>query len=222
MGFNADASKFALEKHLTSAIWNWGPYYAAAVKQVRDGTWKRAQMNGGPLALALWACRPLGRWSRTRLKTSLSSVNRILMAGRFDVFWGHQRSVRKAAHRRWRPADEVLLGMNWFVEGVVGTVPKWATGAYGRTADTGTFSPFMTLIMCEASGSLSFREEAVDKQRILTVSKKGNPMLIKRAAILNLEITAKTLYLDRRRFLQTHRWRGPHHRRRVLCRDCPD
>src|SRR5919108_1486670 len=40
VGFNADASKFAPAKHLVSAIWNWGPYYVEAVKQVRAGAWK--------------------------------------------------------------------------------------------------------------------------------------------------------------------------------------
>lgn len=25
---------------LTSAIWNWGPYYEETIKQVNNGTWK--------------------------------------------------------------------------------------------------------------------------------------------------------------------------------------
>ena len=62
VGFNADASKFAPTKHLTSAIWNWGP--------IKD------------------------------------------QSGTLRIVAGEQ------------PADAVLLSMNWFVEGAVGTVPK--------------------------------------------------------------------------------------------------
>src|SRR5919108_99314 len=40
VGFNADASQFAPTKHLTSVIWNWGPYYVDVVKRVRAGTWQ--------------------------------------------------------------------------------------------------------------------------------------------------------------------------------------
>jgi basic membrane protein A len=49
-----------------------------------------------------------------------------LIAGRFDVFWGPIKDqpgkLRIAAGEK--PVDEILLGMDWFVEGVVGTVPK--------------------------------------------------------------------------------------------------
>jgi basic membrane protein A and related proteins len=48
------------------------------------------------------------------------------MAGLFDIFWGpikdQSGKVRIAAGEK--PADELLLGMDWFVEGAVGTVPK--------------------------------------------------------------------------------------------------
>jgi basic membrane protein A and related proteins len=48
------------------------------------------------------------------------------VAGHFDVFWGPVKDqsgkLRIAAGEN--ATDEVLLGMNWFVEGVVGTVPK--------------------------------------------------------------------------------------------------
>jgi len=49
-----------------------------------------------------------------------------LIQGRFDVFWGPVRdqsgNVRIADGEK--PSDAVLLGMNWFVEGIVGTLPK--------------------------------------------------------------------------------------------------
>jgi basic membrane protein A len=125
VGFNADASKFAPEKHLTSAIWNWGPYYAAAVKQVRDGTWKSTD-EWWPIGTGIVGLSPFGPVVADTLKNLVEQRKQDLMAGRFDVFWGpikdQSGKLRIAASEK--PADEVLLGMNWFVEGVVGTVPK--------------------------------------------------------------------------------------------------
>ena len=125
VGFNADASKFAPEKHLTSAIWNWGPYYVAAVKQVRAGTWKSTD-EWWPIGTGIVGLSPFGPVVADTLTNLIEQRKQNLMAGRFDVFWGpikdQSGKLRIAAGEK--PVDEVLLGMNWFVEGVVGTVPK--------------------------------------------------------------------------------------------------
>jgi hypothetical protein len=49
-----------------------------------------------------------------------------IIAGRFDLFWGPIKDQSGKLHiaAGEKLAEEVLLGMNWFVEGVVGTVPK--------------------------------------------------------------------------------------------------
>jgi basic membrane protein A and related proteins len=125
VGFNADASKFAPEKHLTSAIWNWGPYYVAAVKQVRAGTWKSTD-EWWPIGTGIVGLSPFGPVVADTLKNLVEQRKQDLMAGRFDVFWGPIKDqpgkLRIAAGEK--PVDEILLGMDWFVEGVVGTVPK--------------------------------------------------------------------------------------------------
>jgi basic membrane protein A and related proteins len=48
------------------------------------------------------------------------------MAGRFDVFWGpiNDQSGKLRIAVDEKPPDTVLLSTDWFVEGVVGTVPK--------------------------------------------------------------------------------------------------
>jgi basic membrane protein A and related proteins len=125
VGFNTDASKFAPAKHLTSAIWNWGPYYVEAVKQVRAGTWKSTD-EWWPIGTGIVGLSPLGLAVADTLKNLVEQRRQDLIAGRFDVFWGPAKDqsgkLRVAAGEK--ATDEVLLGMNWFVEGVVGTVPK--------------------------------------------------------------------------------------------------
>jgi basic membrane protein A and related proteins len=53
-------------------------------------------------------------------------ANSLLMAGRFDVFWGpiKDRSGKTRIAAGEKPPEAVLLNMDWFIEGVVGTVPK--------------------------------------------------------------------------------------------------
>jgi basic membrane protein A len=60
------------------------------------------------------------------VKTLVDQRKQELIAGRFDVFWrpinDQTGEVRIVAGDK--PADEVLLRMNWFVEGVIGTLPR--------------------------------------------------------------------------------------------------
>ena len=125
MGFNADASKFAPTKHLASAIWNWGPYYVEAIKQVRAGTWKSID-DWWPIGTGIAGLSPFGPEVTDALKNLVGQRQQDLVAGHFDVFWGpindQSGTLRIAAGEK--PTDAVLLSRIWFVEGVVGALPK--------------------------------------------------------------------------------------------------
>jgi basic membrane protein A and related proteins len=125
VGFNADASKFAPTKHLASAIWNWGPYYVEAVKQVRAKTWKSTD-EWWPIGTGIVGLSPLGPAVTDPLKNLVEQRKHDLIAGRFDVFWGaiKDQSGKTRIAAGEKPTDEVLLGMDWFVEGVTGTLPR--------------------------------------------------------------------------------------------------
>jgi basic membrane protein A and related proteins len=125
VGFNADAGKFAPAKHLTSAVWNWGPYYVEVVRQVRAGTWQ-STAEWWPIGTGIVGLSPFGPAVADPLKTLVHQRQQDLMAGRFDVFWGpiNDQSGEVRIAPAEKPADEVLLSMQWFVEGVVGTIPK--------------------------------------------------------------------------------------------------
>jgi basic membrane protein A and related proteins len=47
------------------------------------------------------------------------------MAGRVDVFWGpmNGQTGKTRIARGEKPAEAALLSMDWFVEGIVGTIP---------------------------------------------------------------------------------------------------
>jgi basic membrane protein A len=125
IGYNSDASKFAPEKHLVSALWHWGPYYVEVVKQVRAGSWKSAD-DWWPISTGIAALSPYGPAVPETVKTLVAQRQQEINAGRTDVFWGpikdQSGQVRIAAGEK--ASDDALLSMDWFVEGVVGTVPK--------------------------------------------------------------------------------------------------
>jgi basic membrane protein A and related proteins len=125
VGYNSDAGRFAPEKHLVSAIWNWGPYYVEAIKQVRAGTW-RSSDEWWPIGTGIVALSAFGPAVADATKGFVEQRKQEVIAGHVDVFWGpikdQSGNIRIAAGEK--PADAVLLSMDWFVEGVIGTVPK--------------------------------------------------------------------------------------------------
>jgi basic membrane protein A and related proteins len=125
IGYNSDASKFAPGKHLVSAIWNWGPYYVEAVKQVHAGTWKSTD-EWWPIGTGIVGLSSFGPAVSEATKGLVEQRQQDLVAGRFDVFWGpvKDQSGQTRITAGEKPSEAVLLSMDWFVEGVVGTVPK--------------------------------------------------------------------------------------------------
>jgi basic membrane protein A len=125
VGYNSDASKFAPEKHLASAVWNWGPYYVDAVKRVRAGTWQSTD-DWWPIGAGIVGLSPFGPAVSETVKTLVEQRKQDLMAGRFDVFWGpiSDQSGKMRIAGGEKPPASVLLSMDWLVEGVVGAVPK--------------------------------------------------------------------------------------------------
>jgi len=122
VGYNSDMSAFAPEAHLTAAIWNWGPLYVETVQQVRQGTWQSAALWPG-MEKGIVDLAPYGPMVPDSVRQRVEKAKAALVAGRDTVFAGpikdQQGTVRIAAGTT--PSDKDLLGMTWFVEGVIGT-----------------------------------------------------------------------------------------------------
>ncbi len=122
VGYNSDMSSFAPKAHLTAAVWNWGPLYKYLVEQVQKGTWKSEEiwwgMDKGVVDLA-----PFGPMVPEEVKTKVAAAKADIVSGKEKVFTGpifDQKGEQKAAEGQTL-ADPDLLGMKWFVKGVVGT-----------------------------------------------------------------------------------------------------
>lgn len=122
IGYNSDMSRFAPKAHLTAPVWNWGPYYTKVVDQVRKGTWKAESAWPG-LAEGIVGLAPYGPMVPQEVQDLVNGVKEEIASGKEKVFVGpikDQKGAVKIADGVTIP-DADLLGMTWFVEGVVGT-----------------------------------------------------------------------------------------------------
>lgn len=124
VGYNSDMSKIAPKAVLTTPVWNWGPYYVDTVKKVKEGKWKNDQY-WGPMSDKIVDLAPYGPMVPEDVKKLVDAKKQEIISGKFDVFTGpvkdQQGQVRVAEGQKMSDGD--MLKLNWFVEGVEGTIP---------------------------------------------------------------------------------------------------
>jgi basic membrane protein A len=122
VGYNTDMSAFAPKAHLTAPVWDWEPYYKSVVESVKNGTWKAGSEWPG-LADGIVDLAPFGEMVPQDLRDKVTAAKADIIAGKVKVFTGPvkgQKGEVKIADGAVA-TDEELLGMTWFVQGVVGT-----------------------------------------------------------------------------------------------------
>ena len=122
VGYNSDMSIFAPKAHLTAPIWNWGPYYVKIIEQVRKGTWKSGSAWPG-LEYGIVDLAPFGPMVPKAVQEKVLAKKEAIKSGQFKVFSGpiqDQQEKLRVADGASMP-DKDLLGMTWFVKGVIGT-----------------------------------------------------------------------------------------------------
>jgi basic membrane protein A len=123
VGYNTDMSSFAPEAHLTAPIWNWGVLYKDIIEQVQAGTWKSEALWWG-MDKGIVDIAPLADMVPEEVKFKVGVMREALQAGNDTIFTGpifDQKGELKIAEGV-KAEDGELLGMTWFVKGVIGTV----------------------------------------------------------------------------------------------------
>jgi len=122
VGYNSDMSGFAPKAHLTAPIWNWGPYYVKTVEKVKQGTWKSESVWPG-LEYGIVDLSAFGPMVPKAVQDRVLARKAEIKAGTFKVFAGPVKDQKGGVRipPGETPPDKDLLGMTWFVEGVVGT-----------------------------------------------------------------------------------------------------
>ena len=121
IGYNSDMSSFAPKSHLTAPIWNWGPFYVDTIKKVQAGTWKAESVWPG-IADGIVDLAPMSDMVPKNVQDNVMAKKEAIKGGE-KIFVGPIKDQKGGIKIAAGVAaeDKELLGMTWFVQGVVGT-----------------------------------------------------------------------------------------------------
>ena len=122
VGYNTDMSAVAPGAHLTSAVWRWEDFYKNFIAKVQAGEWKNGNFWYG-LDSGLVGIAPYGAMVPQEVRDRVDAARQDIIDGSLVVFAGPVRDQdgRTRIAEGALPEDSALLGMDWFVEGVLGT-----------------------------------------------------------------------------------------------------
>jgi len=124
-GQASDMLEFGPTARLSSIIDNWAPYYVARTKAVIDGTWESVDtwhgINEGMVKIGEFSER-----IPQEVRDEAQALSDAIAAGEYHPFTG---PLNRQDGSVWLAEGEVaddgtLLGMNFYVEGVEGSIPQ--------------------------------------------------------------------------------------------------
>ena len=125
VGQASDMRAFGPDAHLTAVIDNWTPYYIERIQAVMDGTWK-SQDHWGGMPEDEIVMGPIHANVPADIRAGAEKMIAGIKAGTLHPFAG---PIANQAGKVIVPAgktlsDGELAGMNWYVKGVEGSIPK--------------------------------------------------------------------------------------------------
>jgi simple sugar transport system substrate-binding protein/basic membrane protein A len=133
VGYHADAESLAPKGWLTGSQWNWGPLYTDIVQTALDGKFTGSRYNanyrvGLQTGQNPFVQSPFGPSVSADTKQAIAAEATKLEAKGSSVFTGpiddQTEQVKVPAGAALQYGDPGIEGMDWFVDGVVGTLAK--------------------------------------------------------------------------------------------------
>jgi basic membrane protein A and related proteins len=123
-GWDSDMSKFGPNAHLASAVIHWGPYYEKAVGDALAGNWKTEQTWWGVKQGAIELVSVSEKVPAAG-RAKVAEVTAGLKDGTFAIWKGpiSDQSGKKVLEDGVVADDPFLLGINFYVKGVEGSLP---------------------------------------------------------------------------------------------------
>lgn len=122
IGYNTDMSSAAPNAHLVAAVWNWNVFYKNFIEAYRNGTWKNGNywygIGDGVVDISAY-----GDMVPQDVRDKVNAARADIISGKYQVFSGplrDQNGQERVPAGQVAP-DDMLLSMDWFVEGVIGT-----------------------------------------------------------------------------------------------------
>lgn len=123
IGYNTDSRELAPKSYMTAPIWNWGPYYVAQVKAIKEGTWK-AESYWGTMKDGIVDLAPLTENAPEGAQAAVDKAEAEILSGANKIFVGpiRDQSGNEKVAQGVTMTDKELLSMDWFVYGVEGKI----------------------------------------------------------------------------------------------------
>ena len=124
IAYQSDMRAYAPDAQLAAVTHHWGGYYTQVAQSVLNGTWKPLPVWGG-MKDGLVRLDAIDARVPADVQALIEARRKAIIAGSFKPFSaplvdnaGQVRLIRGAL-------DDAAIGtMNWFVQGVVGSVPR--------------------------------------------------------------------------------------------------
>jgi simple sugar transport system substrate-binding protein len=124
-GSNTDMSKFGAQAHLTSAINKWGKFYIDTALAVMNNKWKPQEIWHG-IAQGMVDISPMNQAIPSDVQQLVYSKREQFIQGTAHPFDGpvkDQNGVVRVSKGKVLD-DRGQLEMDWYVEGIEGSIPK--------------------------------------------------------------------------------------------------
>lgn len=128
ISYNSPILDIVGETVLTGPIWDWGTKYLSIVQEVMDGTYDGDEQFWGGLDDGIVSLAPFSELVSEETIVLVEERREAIVSGEWDVFCGPITGANGnlVVEEGNCLADGEMLGMSFFVEGVVGEAPEEA------------------------------------------------------------------------------------------------
>jgi len=125
IGYHSDMSKYGPKAHLTASTHHWGDYYVKVAEDVLAGRWKTHQVWGG-IKEGMVKLAPFGAAVPEEVRAVVREREAAIAAGTLHPFQGpvSDQDGKVRVPKGTTMSDKDMLVFDWYVEGVVGKLPK--------------------------------------------------------------------------------------------------
>lgn len=124
IAYQSDMRAHAPDAQLTAIVHDWGGHYTRVAEAVRRGTWSARPVWGG-MKDGFLRLAPLSPAVPAETRALVQARQADIVAGRLHPFAGRLVDTQGVVRQERGTMDDAsLASMNWFVAGVIGTLPK--------------------------------------------------------------------------------------------------
>jgi basic membrane protein A and related proteins len=124
IGYQSDMSRFAPDAQLAAVTSDWSGHYVRVAQAVAAGTWQ-AQPTWGGMKDGMVRLSAVHAAVPAEVKRELAAREKALVAGQAGPFVGRLIDQEgRVRQERGALGDEAIAKMDWFVQGIVGQLPK--------------------------------------------------------------------------------------------------